>query len=274
VHAALDRRDFPTAAELLAKRLADHPDDARARLLVARAARRSGDLARAFDHLQKYRHKNGADEAFELESALLRAQGGNAADADRLFATYSGRPEAPDTPAVMEAYLEGKLKVLAPRADAQPDATLAEGAVVANLRRAADLWLQLRPGRADQVQGRIWLARVLIFANDHSAGVAALREALGLDPDHFEARFQLALSLTQQRPDETRQHLEILRARYPEHHFVRFGLATTYRTLGRLKESRQLLEGLLTGPSELSALVELALIDMDEGNSAMPNRAS
>ena len=172
----------------------------------------------------------------------------------------------------MEAYLEGKLKALAPRADVQPDATAVEAAGVANLSRAVELWLQRRPGRADQVQGRIWRARVLIFAGDSPAGVAALREALGLMPDHFDARFQLALALAQQNPDEARHHLEILRDRYPENHYVRFGLATTYRMLGRSNESRQLLETLLTGPSELSALVELAALDLDEGKVADARR--
>jgi tetratricopeptide (TPR) repeat protein len=205
------------------------------------------------------------DEASDLELALVRVQSGNLTGADELFAKYADRPDLADAPFVMEAYLEGKLKVLAPRADAQTDAAAVEEAGVPNLRRAVDLWLQRRLGRADQVQGRIWRARVLIFAGDSPLGVAALREALGLSPDHFDARFQLALALAQQSPDEARYHLEILRARYPENHYVRFGLATTYRMLGRSNESRQLLETLRTGPSELSALVELAALDLDEG---------
>jgi predicted Zn-dependent protease len=265
VHAALDSRDFRAADELLSKRLAEHPDDRAAQVLAARAARRGGDLARAFTLLQQYREKNGSDEASDLEFALLRAQGGNPAEADQLFARYADRPEAADAALAMEAYLEGKLKVLAPRTDARPDAAAIESAGVANLNRAVELWLHRRPGRADQVQGRIWRARVLIFAGDSPAGAAALREALGLMPDHFDARFQLALALAQQSPDEARHHLEILRARYPENHYVRFGLATTYRMLGRSNESRQLLETLLTGPTELSALVELAALDLDGG---------
>lgn len=265
VHAALDRRDFATANDLLAKRLSEHPDDAEAQLLAARTARRGGDLARAFDLLRLYREKNEATEAYTLESDLLRVQTGNMTDADRLFAAYSTRPESPDTPFVMEAYLEGKLKVLAPRADTKGDPTTVEPTALANLRRAADLWLQLRPGRADQVQGRVWLARVRIFANDHPGGVAALREAIALGPDHFDARFQLALSLAQQSPEEAWQQLSYLHTRHPENNYVSYGLATTCRMLGRLKEARELLEGLLNGPTEISALVELSHIDMDEG---------
>ncbi len=271
VRAALDRRDFTAANELLAKHLAKYPDDARTLLLAARAARRGGDFTRASDHLQRYREKKGADEAFELESSLLRAQGGNLAEADRLFTTYSARPELPETPWVMEAYLEGKLKVFAPRTDAVSAAS-AEAVVVANLRQAVELWLLSRPGRADQVQGRVWQARVLIFAGDYAEGQTALREALELDPNHFDARFYLALALAAQSPDESRRHLEVLRSRYPENDYVRFGLAGAYRLLGRLKESRELLEGLVAGRTEVSALIELGQLDMDEGKVADADR--
>jgi predicted Zn-dependent protease len=136
------------------------------------------------------------------------------------------------------------------------------------LRQAVDAWLRLRPGRADQVQGRVWKARVARLAVDHPAASAALQEAVKLDPDHFEARFHLALSLLESRPDEAREHLERLVAREPGNEFLRYGLANTYRTLGRTQDARRLLEGLRSGPTELSALLQLAGIDMDEGKLA------
>ena len=52
VHAALDRRDFRAADELLAKRLVEDPDDRGARLLAARSARRAGDFGRALRPLK------------------------------------------------------------------------------------------------------------------------------------------------------------------------------------------------------------------------------
>lgn len=261
VRAALDRREFRTADDLLTKRLTERPDDASARLLAARTARRGGNAVRAADHLRKYREAHGEDAEYRFEAALLRAQRGDPAEADRLFAEHVERPESPDTALVMEAYLEAKLKA---RAGAEmPDAT-----TLAALRRAADLWRRLRPGREDQVQGRLWLAMIHEWAKDHPAGVAALRDVLELDPDHFDARFLLALSLAQADPDESRRHLEILRDQYPGNDYVRFGLATTYRVLGRRADARQLLSGLVDGPTRVSALVELASLDMDEGKAA------
>ncbi len=257
IRAALDRREFGVANELLTKRLAERPTDPDTRLLAVRAARRGGDRLRAAEHLRKYLDAHGTRAAIELESALLRAQGGDAAEADRLFAAHIDRPETADTPFVMEAYLEGKLKVRS----SIPDA-------VANLRRAADLWLRLRPGRADQIQGRLWLAIACEAVKDQPAGVAVLREVLDLDPDHFDARFLLALALAQEKPDESRHHLEVLREKYPANAYVQFGLATTYRVLGRQGDARLLLDGLLAGPLRGSALVELANIDLDEGKVA------
>ena len=255
IRAALDRREFGAANELLTKRLAERPTDAEVRLLAVRAARRGGDRLRAAEHLRKYLDAHGTGAAVELESALLRAQGGDAAEAERLFAAHIDRPEAAETPFVLEAYLEGKLKVRS----SIPDA-------VTNLRRAADFWLRLRPGRADQIQGRLWLAIVYEAVKDQPAGVAVLREVLDLDPDHFDARFLLALALAQEKPEESRHHLEVLREKYPANAYVQFGLATTYRVLGRQGDARRLLDGLLAGPLRASALVELASIDLDEGN--------
>lgn len=269
VHAALDRRDFHAADELLAKRLAERPDDHDARLLAARSARRAGDSARAFDHLRAYKEKAGADAAYELESRLLRAQSGDAAELNRLFAEYAARPDAP---LVMEAYLEGQLRAVASRGTGRSDADTEEAALaaveasMADLLRAVDLWLAARPGRADQVQGRLWRARALLAANTHAEGVAALREAVALDPDHLEARFQLALGTSLTAPDQSRGHLEALLARYPDKPFIRLGLANTYRMLGRAPDARRLYEGLLAGPHRTDALVELGLLDLDEGN--------
>ena len=41
----------------------------------------------------------------------------------------------------------------------------------------------------------MWKARVFRYAREHAQSVAALRDALAGDPDHFQARFQLALLL-------------------------------------------------------------------------------
>jgi tetratricopeptide (TPR) repeat protein len=266
VHAALDRRDFRAADELLAKHLERHPDDRAARMLAARSARRGGDLARAFDLLRDYKQKYRADEAHELELALIHAQGGDTGEAERLFAEYSGRPESPDTPFVMEVYLDCLLKALAPGEVSHFLPLTDDPAVLPRLRKAAELWLAMRPSPADQVQGLIWQGRVLRYAHDHADGVARFREALARDPESFDARLHLALALIQDAPTEAMEHFEILSRRRPNDQRLRYYLATGYRSFGRGAESRRLLNEILAAdPRDVSALVELGLLDLDEG---------
>jgi predicted Zn-dependent protease len=259
---------------MLSKRLTQHPDDRKTRLLAAKSARRGGEYVRAFDHLQKYHEKGGADEASALEAALLRTQMGDTAEADRLFAEYARKPDSPDTPFVMEAYLEGKLRVLTPKSGGRlnpeaEDVTLSALELNSpNLSRAVDLWLAARPSRADQAQGRLWRASMLLAVNKHSEGVVALQEAVELDPDRFETRYQLALAVSSISPEEARRQLEVLLAAHPENRDLRYGLAGVYRLLGRSKDARRLLEGLLDGPNDISVLIELAQLDLDEGNGA------
>jgi tetratricopeptide (TPR) repeat protein len=269
--AALDRRDFHKADELLAIQLTERPNDRATRLLAARSARRGGNLTPAFKHLIEYKEKFGEDADHELELRFLRAQSGDQAEVDRLFIEFVAEPGRPAAPLAMEAYLEGKLKVIAPRGTSglTPDEEEAALAGVAanevNVHRAIDLWQAARPGRADQVQGRLWRARVHFAANKHADGVAALRDALGLDPEHYEARFQYALAVSLSDPDEARRQLETLLARHPDSPSVRLGLANTYRILGRGPDARKLYEGLVTGPNRLDALVALGALDLEEG---------
>jgi Tfp pilus assembly protein PilF len=267
---ALDRRDFRTADEMLAKRLLESPNDPKTRLLAARSERRGGDFGRAHEHLRLYKERHGADAAQELELRLLRAQTGEVAEADKLFAEYKANPGAPDAPLLLEAYLEGKLRALAtrsgqPAADAEDAALAAVAASAPDLHRAIDLWLAARPGRADQVQGRLWRARVFLAAKKYPEAITALREAVELAPDNLDARFQLALNVSLTDPNEARQHLEVLQKQHPDNPFVRLGLANTYRMLGRGPDARRIYEGLLGGPNRANVLVELGTLDMEEG---------
>lgn len=267
--AALARRDFRTADALLADRLADRPDDRDARLLAAQTARRFGDFARAREHLNAYAERFRPDAAHELESRLLALQAGNLSDAGSLFLTYAGTPNVPGADLVMEAYLEGHLKALAPQPGARLDPDADDAGAVARLRAAADIWLAARPGAADRAQGRVWQGRVAEYDRDHALAVAKFREALELDPGSFDGRFYLALALGPDAPAESVHHLEVLRARDPGDRRVRFFLATAYRALGRTADARGLLdEALKDDPNDVNALVERARMDLDAGNPA------
>lgn len=268
--AALDRRDFTKAEELLSRRLADRPDDGEGRLLAVQTMRRKGALVSAAGHLRKYQEKHGGTPESERESRLLRAYG-SGAEADRLLAEYRKDPDARDSHQLLEAYLEGKLRAVTPPGAGRmdPNVDVAALAVVAacepDLHAAVDAWLAARSGRADQAQGRVWRARIYMAANKHAEAVAALREAVELAPDDFEARFQLALGVSATAPDEARRHLETLRASHPTNPYVRLGLANTYRMLGRGADARSLYEGLLADRLGTDALVELGTLDLDEG---------
>lgn len=265
--AAIDRRDFRTASDLLAEYLAEHPGDHEVQLVAARAARRGGDFSRASEHLAQYlRQRRRQDEAYNLEAALLRAHQGNTNEAERLFAEYSGRPDSPDAPLVMEAYLECQLKVLAPGEDSRFMPETHDPAVLQHMRAAAEAWLAARPGNADQVQGLVWQGRVLRYGHDHPGGTAKFRAALARDPDSFDARLHLGLALVQSAPEESMRHFELLHTRRPDDRRLRYYLATGYRSFGRGAESRRLLDEMLAAdPNEVSALVELGLLELDEG---------
>jgi tetratricopeptide (TPR) repeat protein len=264
-HTALEKRDFATASAALARHLTDNPADADARLLAARTARRAGELSAAADHLKLHAQRHGTNEAAALESGLLAAHAGNRSEAERLFAIYRAQADSPDAPFVMEAYLETTLKTLAPTPDVRFDAERDDPEAVARLHAAADQWLRSRPGAADQVQGLVWRGRVHLYARQQPECVAALREALARDPDHFDARFHLALALASEAPAEAADHLEVLLQRRPDDRRLRYFLATARRTLGHLAEARRLLDNMLAeNPRDVSALVELAHLNMDE----------
>ncbi len=137
------------------------------------------------------------------------------------------------------------------------------------MSQAADRWLRLREGKADQVQGLVWRGRARALAGDYPNGVADYRKALELDPGHFEARKFLAFAVAEEAPEEMIAHLLILRERRPEDKHVSFALANAYHSLGRLREARRVLEETPdAGPHQFAFLVERGGVALDEGQLA------
>ena len=269
IHAAIDRRDFDTANDLLSKYLAENENDNEARLLAVRTARRAGDFARASDHITSYSKRNRPNPEFDREVAMLSAQQGSREEAERLYAEYIAQPESPEAPFAMEAYLEGTLNALAAGPDNVIDPEACEHTAVSMLHAAADLWLRSRPARADQIQGRVWKGRIFRYSREQAKSREALREALALDPNHFQARFHLALQLQHDAPEEALMHLELLSKRRPDDRKLLFVLATTHRMLVHGAEARRILDAILkSDPQDLSALVELGQLNLDEGKLA------
>jgi len=265
---ALERRDFPEAAGHLKKCLDASPSDLTWRLAAAQTARRQGEYNEALEHLAAYQQEGGSAEALARERKLVEAQRGDQALIDQLLTSCEQRPEALETPAALETAIEGFRNVLRAAAGAKPPPQY-----LARLRRAADLWLRLRTGPADQAQGLVWRADFLKRADDRRAAVADLRRAVELDPQHFEARLELATLVAPEDPREAADHLEALRRRHPDDNRARFLLALVRRSLGQPDEARQLLDEVLASePGHAGALLARGQLALDAQQPAEAER--
>jgi tetratricopeptide (TPR) repeat protein len=263
---ALAQREFKEASLHLEKCLDVAPDDLEARLLAAQAARRRGDFDEARRHLHLFHQGHGSADAHDLEHRLICAQQGDLEQAKLLLAHCAEHPDAPDTPLMLEACIIGSADAL------EPTVTVAMtygggGPAEAYLRKvleADDLWLRLRSGRADQAEGLVWRARLHSLANDPGKAKADVRQALELDPEHYDARFHLAILLIQEAPAEAADHFQALHDRRPKDDHVCFGLAIVRHSLGQLDRARELLDEMLaTQPDNVSALLERGGVALD-----------
>lgn len=263
---ALERRDFETASAHLKKALEVWPKDVAIHLVAAQTARLLGDYRAADEHLRAYRRNKGPTDGEALEEKLRRVQDGELGEGDALLASCGDRPDAPETPWILEALIEGSLKVL--------DSASAQGLNFEvprdwRARKAVDLWLRLRQNRADQAQGLVWRGRIHAHARDDAAALADFRAALEMDPEHFEARWTLANSIFPKAPEEAAEHLELLRRRRPFYPHLAQTLAAVRRSLGQTDEAARLLDEILAAtPDDVGALLERGMIALDEGDSA------
>jgi Flp pilus assembly protein TadD len=267
---AIDRRDFRSASEHLDRHLERRPKDAEARLLAARSARRRG----AFDDFQKhiaiYKEQKGSEKARALEYRLLRVQQGDLSDAELQLRAASAKPPDPDAYLTLEAVIEGSLLALQSRSgqSSRPPAGTTDRFVVLG-RTAVDMWLGSRPSAADQVQGLVWRGRVRAAAGEFDGAIADFRGAVNRDPEHFDARYQLAITIGSTNHIEAALLLEQLREAQPENVDVLAGLATSYRLLGRPLAARAIYRDLIDrGMDDPRLLNELGLTELDAGRPA------
>jgi tetratricopeptide (TPR) repeat protein len=266
--AEVARRDFAKASEHFDTYLATHPSDAEARFLAAQTARRNGAFEKASAHLWKYRQLSGSNPVIVLESRLLTAQQGDLSEINELLAMYADSKRGDETPLVAEAAAQGVLRILKPIPGPATPLSREATPLIAVGRRAADVWLELRTGRYDRSAGLVWRGRLRIMAGEYTEGLADIREAHFLDPGSFDAQFHLALSIAQSSPLESVEHLLLLRDRRPSDPHVRFGLALTYRMIGRIEEARDVIDGMLASdPNDLSALIERSSLALESAQS-------
>jgi predicted Zn-dependent protease len=259
--AAVARRDFPAAQTHLREALRTRSGDTALHLLAAQTARRQGDYGTAQEYLRAYRRAHGAPEALAREEQLWTLQKGDLSEADAVLQACVDQPDAPDAPLMLEAYIEGNLKVLSIAATVGVNIDLKKDA---GIRRAIDQWLEHATTPADQAQGRVWRGRVQTLAGMHADAIADFRAALELNPSHVAARWHLANSLIQAAPAESAQLLESLHQDYPDDRDVHLLLATAHRNHGDLNEATTLLDELLAAtPDDVNVLLERGKVAVD-----------
>ncbi len=265
---ALDRREFEAALDHLEWCRGGPFVGPEARLLGARAARRMGAFTAALLRLEEFKERYGPTPACELEERLLAVQGGDLAEGRALLDAWADRPDAEQTPLVLEAFVVAALPRLAPD-PAAPGEQESDPEDEARAMDAAERWLRLRPGREDRAQGLLWRGRLFNLRGDADRAEADFRGALALIPNHVEARVLLAEAVARRSPEEAVARLRELHEADPKDARVRSDLAGAVRRLGRFDEARRLLDGVLAeNPDDVSALVERGLLDLDERRPA------
>src|SRR5262249_42067473 len=144
------------------------PDRPDLRLLAARAARQAGNLAVAQLQLDEYRRLGGTgSDDYVLESALLRAQGGDP-DAVAAYCRHLIDQGDPASPLACEALIHGYLR------------TFRAG----EAEFCADIWLERQP---DDTQALYLKGTIREHFDDYQGAEALHRRVVALDPERDEA---------------------------------------------------------------------------------------
>ena len=206
--------------------------DGQAHLLAARAERLADRYREAEAELNEcQRLRGGSDEAIQLEWLLLRAQRGKI---DQVFPglwqyVEEGRPDA-------AAVLQTLSRIYTH--DFRPAPAL----------RCLTRWLELEPDNAWALE---WHGRMEQLVDDPAAAARDFGRAVELQPDRYEARYQLVESLlSQSTAREALPHVEDLRLRYPDRADVLVALARCRDLEGQPAEARRLVRDVLAAHAE------------------------
>jgi tetratricopeptide (TPR) repeat protein len=252
---ALARWDFQQARADLAYCVEVWPGDFQTRYLAAHIARRAGFLDEAAEHLRQCRRLGAPDPRTALESALLRAQGGQVSEVEEYLLDLI-RQDDLEAPLILEALALGYVHVYQlPKAG-----------------RCLDLLLQRQPRNVFALK---WRGHCLEGIGVHEKAIEDYRKAIAIDPDYDEARMLLAdrLATRLKRYAEAIEHFEILRRRQPDKPVIAVGLARCRRLLGEGDKARRLLDEVLRAhPNYLEALAERGHLALEDGKPAEAER--
>jgi tetratricopeptide (TPR) repeat protein len=246
--AALGERRHAAARSLFDEYLVLQPDDARARLLAARTARRLRELSEAVQHLERAGALGADAEAVRVEYELLALAQGDESVVPALRERAREEDEVALT--ILEALIQLDLDAYRLR--------LAQSELTDYLRR--------RPGdlHALIARGHVWES----FLN-FSDAVEDYRQAVAAHPDSEAARLKLGAALyIVGTPQEALEQYEWLAERHPERPDVRLGLAKGWRLTGALQRAEQGLDALLAEhPGQGEALWERGQLELDQGRA-------
>jgi len=243
---ALRDHDFPEALHLSQAALAGHPGDYRLWTLHGMATAGMGKPSSALDD---YKH------ALRLEPGYLPAQEGAAQTSVQLR-----RPSA--RPLLME--------ILAQRPD-DPTAHALLGIVEYRAGHCADAvahFAQAAPVIEGEPEGLTDYGACLAALKRSDDAVTAFAQALALDPEREEARFNLALAQWDaKRPDDALQTLQpLLQAQATDPEALVLG-AEILESKGETAQAVPLLrQALVANPRDLSAYLQFALLSYDHSS--------
>lgn len=261
---ALEQRDFQAAERHLQQRVTLGLGRLPAELLAAQTARRSGNLEEAGRRIKLLERRFGADPSVALERQLLALQQGELQHAQELLDSTKDS-SSPEAAWVLEAYIVGSLRNSMPAyLQNETYEGSSSAAELARTRRAIDQWLELRPAKADQVQGLVWSYQAHLFGHFLDKARTDVERALALDPTDRQARTMLALHLAQEHPQESAAAWQALHDEFPDDADISLNLADVRRRLGQLEEAQALLDSVLAHDDRnVSVLIGRGRIAMD-----------
>jgi tetratricopeptide (TPR) repeat protein len=224
------------------------PNSARVHFLMARAARRAGDLDEAVRSLRRAEQAGWVAEAIELERALAAAQQGDLGRTEPALASLVQR-DHPDKVLILEALVQGCRRTYQlPRATAYLDA-----------------WLTAQP---DSVRALLWRGETLLLGGRDRDALVDFRKVVELDPKEDDARLKLAeLLLALHQPDDAATQFQELLNRRPDQDDALLGLARCRAEKGDTAGAAGLLDRLLAlRPEHVGALAERGKLALDAGN--------
>jgi tetratricopeptide (TPR) repeat protein len=249
----LAEHEYIKARERLAQYLAVRPNDPRALLMAARAARNLREYYEATELLHRCRDNNGPHEAIVVEFELMEVQRGKQTPSPSLRERAHQGDETALT--ILEVLIQYDLD------------TYRLGQSLDEL----NTYLTSKPNdfQALLSRGYVW-ERLLYFAD----AVADYKKAVALHPESDAARLRLAetLLIAGTPADAFTQYQQLAKNTLVRAE-VKLGLARCLRRLGRSEEAIPLLGELLTNnPSDGQALLERGEIELEEGRTAEAER--